>query len=506
MHNMYNKIIKNTIVAFAAFTLVQGCSKKEVIELTPEFSLDALNNPSSMKQVEEVLTGAYGSLRAADYFGSGSGTGSGWALMPDILSDNVYEVAAETLANSRAMADWIFNSSTGQIGSLYSAPYNTIAHANIILRDVDKFANANNQGQANRIKGQAYALRAMAHFDLFRYFAVKYDRSSTADLAMPYIKDFTVSTSVKPVRNNNKDYYDNIFADLNQAVTLLGNVDQAINPASGLTRPFIDRNAVYALLARVNLYAGNWADAATAATNALNGRPLATTQSAFTGMYKQTDRGEIIWNVQFEAGQSGPTFLAFFATSNRSYFRPVPEIATIAGNTGLIQSNDLRYQAYFTNVPAAGTTPVPNLAITKYRGKSTLTDGNANFIALRSGEMYLIRAEANARLGGANEVTALADLNALRAARISGYIPEVLTGTALINAIADERRREMFGEGHRFFDLKRTTRVIQRGSICGTSVSSAGNCTLAATAREWALPIPENVLGANKNLVQNPGY
>lgn len=501
---MYNKIIKNTIVAFAAFTLVQGCSKKEVIELTPEFSLDALNNPSSMKQVEEVLTGAYGSLRANDYYGSGSGTGAGWALMPDVLSDNLYEVTTETLANSRAMADWIYNSSTGQVGSLYSAPYSTIAHANIILRDIDKFTNANNQGQSNRIKGQAYALRALAHFDLFRYFTVKYDRSSTADLAMPYIKDFTVSTSLKPVRNNNKDFYDNIFADLNQAITLLGNVDQAVNPASSLTRPFIDRNAAYALLARVNLYAGNWAEAATAATNALNGRPLATTQSAFTGMYKQTDRGELIWNIQFEAGQASPTFLVFFATSNRSYFRPVPEIATLTGTSGLIQNNDLRYQAYFTNVPSASG--VQGLAVTKYRGKGTLTDGNANFPVFRSGEMYLIRAEANARLGGANEVAALADLNALRTARISGYIPEVLTGTALISAIADERRREMFGEGHRFFDLKRTTRVIQRGSVCGTSISAAGNCVLAATAREWALPIPESVLGANKNLVQNPGY
>lgn len=502
---MYNKIIKNTIIAVAAFTMVQGCSKKEVIELSPQFTLDALGNPSSIKQVEEVLVGAYASLRANDYYGSGSGTGAGWSLMPDVMSDNLYEVSAETLANSRAMADWIYNSSTGQIATLYQAPYSTIAHANIILRDIDKFTNANNQTLSNRIKGQAYALRAMAHFDLFRYFAAKYDRNSTSELAMPYVKEFIVSTSVKPVRNNNKDYYDNLFADLNQAITLLGNVDQPINPASGLTRPYMDRNAAYALLARINLYAGNWADAATAATNALNGRPLATTQAAFTGMYKQTDRGELIWNVQFEAGQFSPSFIAFFATSNRSYFRPSPDIATIAGNTGLIQSNDIRYQAYFTNVPAAGN-PTPNLAITKYRGKGTLTDGTANYPVFRSGEMYLIRAEANARLGGANEVTALADLNALRAARIAGYIPEVLTGTALINAIADERRREMFGEGHRFFDLKRTTRTITRGTPCGTSISASGSCTLASTAREWALPIPESVLGANNNLVQNPGY
>lgn len=491
--------IKKALVVFAAVATLQACSKKEVIELTPEFSLDALSNPSSMKQVEEVLAGAYSRFRANDYYGSGSGTGSGWALMPDVLSDNLYEVTSETLANSRAMADWIYDASTGQTQSLYSAPYAVIAAANIVLRDVDKFTTPVNQLQANRIKGQAYAIRAMAHFDLFRYFATRYDRNSTTDLALGYSTEFIVSAEVRPVRLSNKEYYDRLFADVNQAITLLGNVDRAINSATGLTRPNIDRNAAYALQARINLYAGNWADAATAATNALNGRPLATTQAAFAGMYNQTNRGEIIWNVQFEAGQSGPSFLVYFVTSNRNYFRPVPEIATVAGTTGLIQTNDMRYSAYFSTI---GT----GLSLTKYRGKGTAVDGNANFPAIRSGEMVLIRAEANARLGGANESAALADLNALRAARITGYVPEVLSGTALLNAIADERRRELVGEGHRFFDLKRTTRTIQRGSICGTSVSAAGDCLLPPTDRAWAIPIHENIRNANPNLVQNPGY
>lgn len=501
---MYNKILKTAIVAFASVSLMQSCSKKEVVDLTPEFLLDGTTNPSSVKQFEEVLTGAYASLRGANYYGSGSGTGAGWSLMPDAMSDNLYEFRAQTLANSRAMADWLYNSSTGQINGLYVAPYVTIGHANTIIQGIDKYANSGNQTQVNRIKGQAYALRALAHFDLFRYFASRYDRNSTTELALAYTKTFPVLNSSAvptPPRMNNKDYYDNLFADITQALTLLSsaNIDRAINTASGLTRPYLDQNGVYALQARVNLYAGNWADAATAATNALNGRPLTSSQTDFSGMYNQTARGEIIWNVQFDEGQSGPTFLVFFATNNRNYFRPAPEIVVTGGTSGLIRSNDIRYAAYFTTL---GGQP----ALTKYRGKGTVTNGNANFPAFRSGEMYLIRAEANARIGGANEITAMADLNALRAARISGYIPEALTGTALINAIADERRRELVGEGHRFFDLKRTTRVIQRGSVCGTSVSAAGSCTLASTAREWTLPIPQNVLAANPSLVQNSGY
>jgi starch-binding outer membrane protein, SusD/RagB family len=490
------KINKSVLIALLSGSLLLGCSKEDILELRPEFSLDAIDNPSNITQVEQVLLGAYSRFRGADYFGSGSGTGGGWSMMPDVLSDNLYETV-ESLANSRAMADWIYNPNIGQIAGYYSAPYGVIAAANIVLRDVDKFATATNQTTINRLKGQALAIRAFAHFNLMQYFSVTYDRNSTTELALPYIKEFLVSSTLKPSRISNKEYYDNIFADLNQAVAALENIDKPINPV-GNTRPFIDRTAVYAMQARVNLYAGQWADAIAAATSAIALRPLVSSQAAYSGMYNETNSGEIIWNVQFDAGQSGPTFLVYFATNQRSYFRPAPEVAALPGTSGLIRNNDIRYNAFFTNIGGA-------LAVTKYRGKGLVSDGNANFVVFKTGEMYLIRAEARARSG--QEVQALADLNTLRAARITGYTPvSGLSGAALLAEIADERRRELFAEGHRFFDLKRTTRLIERGSACGSSLSVAGNCTLAPTAREWALPIPESVRNANPNIQQNPGY
>jgi hypothetical protein len=483
-----------------AVLLLSSCRKEDIIELSPEFQLDAVSNPSSMSQVEQVLIGAYSGFRNGNYYGSGSGTGSAWTMMPDVMSDNLYETI-ESLANSRAMSDFLYTTNTGQINTLYGAPYAVIATANIVLRDVDKFTTTANQLMANRIKGQAYIIRALCHFDLFRYFAVNYTRASTADLALPYTKEFQVSASAKPTRLSNKDFYDNLFADINAGITLLQNVDQPINTAGALTRPYLDLTGAYALQARVNLYAADWAAAETAATNAINLRPLVNlNQTAFSGMYNQTNSGEMIWNVQFESGQSGPTFLVYFATQNRSYFRPALELATTAGTSGLIQSNDIRYSAFFTTVGGG-------LAVTKYKGKGTVSDGNANAIPFRTGEMYLIRAEARARQGGAKEAAGLADLNTLRAARITGYVPEVLTGAALTDAIANERRRELVAEGHRFFDLKRTTRTLSRGSTCGVAAQSPqSTCSLAPTAREWALPIPEAVRNANNNQVQNPGY
>lgn len=498
--NMFTKI-KFSLIALVAFGMVmQGCSKDKILELRPEFSLDALENPSNIDQVEQVLLGAYSRFRNAYYFSSGSGTGAGWAIMPDVMSDNLYETN-ETLANSRTMADWLYQPNTDQVAGMYTAPYSVIAAANIVLRDIDKFTTAANQKKANRIKGQAFAIRAMAHFDLFRYFAPKYDRNSTTDLAVAYVKEFLVSTANQPARLNNKEFYDDLFADLSQATTLLADVDATINPSSKTSRPYIDLAAVYAIQARAYLYAQMWNEAITASTNAINLRPLAS-ESAFAGMYTQASAGETIWNVQVESGQSGPTYLIYFPAQQRSYFRPAPEVADTTGLVGLIKANDVRYNTYFSTVNSSISR---GLSVTKYRGKGTQTDGAANFIAFKTGEMYLIRAEARARNN--QEALALQDLNDLRNARITGNLPLVgLTGQTLLDAIANERRRELVAEGHRFFDLKRTTRTIQRGATCGTSVSPSGACSLAPTAREWALPIPETVLRANANMVQNPGY
>ena len=114
--------------------------------------------------------------------------------------------------------------------------------------------------------------------------------------------------------------------------------------------------------------------------------------------------------------------------------------------------------------------------------------------------MYLIRAEANARLGGASEALGLADLNALRTARINNYVPVVLTGQALLTAIELERRKELVGEGHRFLDLKRTSRTVVRLTNC------ANFCSLGPAAREWVFPIPQAEILANKQMGQNDGY
>ncbi|MBQ3742556.1 MAG: RagB/SusD family nutrient uptake outer membrane protein, partial [Bacteroidales bacterium] len=124
-------------------------------------------------------------------------------------------------------------------------------------------------------------------------------------------------------------------------------------------------------------------------------------------------------------------------------------------------------------------------------GNATSTPDVSNTIVLRLSEMYLIRAEASVNGAGS---TALADLNAIRAARGAS----LLTSAGKAD-VALERRLELNFEGHLWFDLDRTG-----GSISYSDADITRN--IDASSKFWALPIPKSQIDINENLKQNPGY
>ena len=338
-----------------------------------------------------------------------------------MMSDNLVE-SRESLGNFRGIAEWTYVSNTDDIVTSWQAAYSIVSAANIILRDIDRLASENPR-RANRIKGQALAIRAQVHFDLLRYYATTFDRNS-GEPGVPYVKIFDVTA--KPPRNTVKEVYDNVFADLAAAATAFADIDQPIN---GAAKSKIDLIGVRAIQARVSLYGAQWQDAINAATSVIAARPLAS-RAEFPLIWTDEVTTEVVWAISFESvGDGVPYDNVYFVRGDRQEFKPAAQLVALYD-----QTNDIRYSTYFDNYGG-------RLVVNKHVGRDQGANRNGvvNWKAYRVAEMYLIRAEANYRLG--KEPEARADLNAIRTARIAGFTPGTETGAALLNAILLERRK-----------------------------------------------------------------
>lgn len=483
-----NFISKATIALGLCMALTAPACN-DVIDIEPVFVKDGSAIYTTLTDYEFALTGAYGLLRQTAYFGSGGQTTSTWANLPDMMGANL-DRTGEDLNNWVNQCNWTYTTSDADIESAWIAAYSVIAQANLVLRNIEKFSAAEPK-KVNRLKGQALALRGMAHFDVLRFWGEEYDRASTK-LGIPYVT--TVDVDNKPSRLTVSATWDAIFKDMLEAETLLGDVDAAVNTAS--VKAGIDRNAVRGLLARMYLYAKDYVKAEDYATQVISVVPLAT-QATFPSIWKDASVAEVLFAVTFATPQEGsPSAGVHLASTNRNRFRPAPALEALYDQTA-----DIRFPTYFTSRVLSTTT---RRILQKFYGKSNAADNVVNWKVVRTGELYLVRAEARARQGGAKEVLGLADLNVLRAARISGYVPVALSGTPLIDAIFVERRKELVGEGHEWFDLKRTTRQVTRTTPSLTSTI----LSLAPTKREWVWPIPQGEIDANANIKpqQSPGY
>lgn len=475
---------------------------KKVIDVEPEFSKDGDKIFKNLDEYEFALTGAYALFRQTGYFGSGGQTTSSWANLPDMLTDNMVQTA-EDLANWQTQVNWGYNAADADIAVAWIAAYSVISEANLVLRDIEQFASTN-QKRVNRLKGQALAIRGMTHFDILRYWGVDYDRNSAA-LGVPYITK--VDIELKPARLSVKETWDNIFKDMLEAETLLSDVDKAIN--STTNKGNLDLQAVRALLSRMYLYAKDYVKAEQYASLVISSVPLAS-KANFPLIWTDATQSEVLFSVVYSSGEGSPSAGVHIGSSNRNRFRPATPLTNFYD-----QTNDVRFNSYYASRPSgtpSATNPrtiVPFSAntrkiVNKFMARSTTYDNLVNWKVIRTGELYLIRAEARAMQGGAKEALGLQDLNDLRAARITGYTPVVLTGQALKDEIQLERRKELFGEGHHWFDLRRTTKTISRTDFSLASTK----LTLAPSAREWVWPIPQGELDANPNMAgqQNPGY
>jgi hypothetical protein len=380
----------------------------------------------------------------------------------------------------------IYAADYGNIASAYIQPYEIISRANNLLQSLGHYESGSTAAEAKTIRAQALAIRAHAHFDLMRYFAQSYDRNSAAP-GVAYVTTFDPQKPFAnlPARNSVKENYDAVLKDLGDALTALS---EGGNTANNKSRYLIDSVVVFAMRARVNYYAAQWSDVIRDASAALSGRPLGNAADyvlSFAAADEAAPPSEVYWQIP-----SDNTLRPGGAISgNSSNYRITKVMGTILQGQGGAYTDP-----GIVRFDQASTSGFRRTSLWKYAGVRS-------FKVFRAGEMMLMRAEAKARI---NDATALQDLNALRTAR--GVATGTESGAALQDAILLQRRVELLGEGHRWFDLRRTTKSIVR-TECGLNNSTrAERCNIGPDARGWIFPIPFNELKVNPNLTQNPGY
>jgi tetratricopeptide (TPR) repeat protein len=356
---------------------------------------------------------------------------------------------------------------TSTVSQLWNESYQIIYCANAVIEGCQN-ATALSAADKKRLIGEALFVRALMYFYLTNLYG-----------DVPYVitTDYKANSVVD--RMPVGVVYDSVIADLNQAISLL--------PENYLSADRVrpNRYTALALLARVYLYNGDWAEASNAASAVLN-NPIYVWENNIDKIFLKECKATIWQFIPKAAGNNTDEgFLFIFKSVPPPFVGLRPELYQS------FATNDLRRTHWIAPVTDGKTTWY---YANKYKQKSNTGTSVEYSIIFRLAEQYLIRAEARAKQGeliGAKE-----DLNVVR--KTAG-LPNTTAVTAddIVAAVIQERRFEFFTEyGHRFFDLKRSGALDTVLPIVKPGWNS--------TDTLW--PVPEKELLANPNLTQNPGY
>ncbi|MEN9964167.1 MAG: hypothetical protein RL582_1262 [Bacteroidota bacterium] len=373
------------------------------------------------------------------------------------------------------------NTTGGDVIGAWGSYYSVIDQVNRVLPKVPTVtATPSEEPRRNILKGQLLAMRAIAHFGLLQAYCKNYN--PTESRGVPLL--LTSNPVGKPARNTMGEVMAQIEADLNAARTLL----PGVNPGD-FRDTVLNRVNVSAYQARIALYKKDYDAAINYATEVIDSRvkPLVS-GGQFQAIWTDDVSSEVLFRIRYATS----TAIGGLWTTTGGNVNIAPSDKLAASYS----PNDIRLETYIgTN--ASGNNYL-NKFFTSSRGGRVV-----DMKACRTAEIYLIRAEANARKSTPDLAAAAADLNALRSNRITGYTNETFaSASVLIDAIMLERYKELAFEGFRFWDLKRNDLPVNRLA----SDASADWQTLPVGNYRFVLPIPNSEILANPNIRQNDNY
>ncbi|MDR0907932.1 MAG: RagB/SusD family nutrient uptake outer membrane protein [Rikenellaceae bacterium] len=472
------KILLMTIAAGLLFGN-SGCEKS--FDLLPSTSLPAEEAIQSEADLQLALNGAY-EMITVDY----GGYSSDYTLYADCTGGDV--ASPNDNGQITPFIKFEINETHKSTNDIYFALYEPIAFANMALAAA---VNLEQTAEVVRLTGELKGLRAILHLSAASAYAqiptVSGANLDAADSGI-VIANEVYAPNEKFARTTLNETYTFITEELKEAMSLLNTAEGKAKLVGG-----VNYWAAEAALARAYLYWGKNSEAYAAATDVIaNGGYTLLTYDNYIASWKTEGASEVIFEVTNGDNYNVQRNSLGYYTNPDGYAEVGASPAMLAANAAL-SDNDIRKSAITERATATGA--YKGYYTIKYMGKNGATNAlyNNNPRVFRLAEMYLIAAEAAVKSGSATDAAKY--YNDLRRSR---YAADTYTDAAgvTIDQILEDRRVELFCEGHRMFDLKRNNKPV---------VTS--NNTLQPNDNKLVLPIPLRELDISAPLlVQNPGY
>lgn len=367
-----------------------------------------------------------------------------------------------------------------------------------------------------QIKGENLFLRAMLHFNLVRMFGRPYAQNPTTNAGVPILSETVSETDAAIIKRSTvAQVYDFIIADLLKAAQCI---------TAEKSNSFATKLAAYALLSRVYLYMDNNAKAIEYANLVISSNKYQLMQDAGYQTYFRGDPEKNTENI-FAIKHTKTENYDYSAIGSLYYSGDANGNALGQGESGWGEIYaSVKYYNFLNKYPQDKrksfisplivngvqqlNTKLTPAAPIYYVNKNNLQEGVINLtspVYLRLAEMYLNRAEANAKLN--NIQLALDDVNVIRTrAGIPTYILTDVTPThSILDIVLEERWLELAFEGQRAYDLFRNNRPMVR-DYPGThsTINGSVNQTINPTDARVIYFIPQTERDKNPNLSQNP--
>jgi len=479
------KTINRFSLLLITFICITSCSDS-FLSLRSQEATDAEKAIVDIESMEYAVYGLYALMQNGSYYNRTT------YFVPDLVSDNVY-LSTRTRSYYRALGRFNATSDHTRSERQWEQIYRVIVNSNFIIQNGISM-KIPEEDEKRAMVGEAYAVRALAHFDLCRMYAQPYNYTDDAShLGIPLVLESSINVDelTYPSRSSVKEVYDAIVEDLKQAVKRL---PKTVAGESSSFKGRITLNTAKALLSRVYLYMEKWTEAEKMATEVIDSNQYSLlSTSNFVDEYSEANNSESIFEiVNTFTDNSGSSSVAYYYNQD-GYGDGLPSwnLYNIYSKTDVRRN----FMKIGDRSGGGGEKDVPLVTKFKKMGGNFEQD----VIVIRLAEVYLNRAEARAHLGKHDE--AISDLAKIAdRSDPSVQINSNLSGQDLVERILLERRKELAFEGHRLFDLTRNKKDFVK-------YYTGGDSTVVEYPNERTiLPIPESELNKNDNLTQNPGY